>query len=105
MVGGNMAYVDGHVKWQNSNYLRACRTSNTGAAWDGMCCRGGRLRSSAHRRIIIPLAPRANRSAPPSGRTNLLLWPCPAASTPHPSFAPEGSVLEIRLGAWHAVSP
>ena len=33
-AGGNMAYADGHVKWQNSNYLRAGWTPATGAAWD-----------------------------------------------------------------------
>ncbi|HHX38651.1 MAG TPA: DUF1559 domain-containing protein [Armatimonadetes bacterium] len=32
--GGNMCYVDGHVKWQNKNYLRSGMSTGTRADWD-----------------------------------------------------------------------
>ena len=32
--GGNMCYVDGHAKWQNTNYLCPGITPSSGATWD-----------------------------------------------------------------------
>ncbi|NUQ01318.1 MAG: DUF1559 domain-containing protein [Armatimonadetes bacterium] len=32
--GGNMAYLDGHVKWHNADYLYAYKTPYSGAPWD-----------------------------------------------------------------------